>query len=174
MGKPYNSTRPHPFPRASMGQNHGNVHPDLIRSPVHPWAKTMITSTQTSSVPQSIHGSLILLSPTVTLSHPGLILSPEHLWVNRPHPGLIRFPERPRAKTKTTSIQTSSFPSPESVPRSICRSTVSIHGPTMITSTQTSSFPQSIHSPTVISTTQTSSAQKANGTYDIMWLGLGA
>ena len=148
-----------------MGQNHDNVHPDIIRPPEHPWVNH-----------DNVHLDLILLSPTVTLSHPGLILS-QRIYgstVTLSHPGLIRFPERPRAKTKTTSIQTSSFPSPESVPRSICRSTVSIHGPTMITSKQTSSFPQSIHSPTVISTTQTSSAQKANGTYYIMWLGLGA
>ena len=57
-----------------MSQSHGNVHPDLIRSPVHPWANH-----------DNVHLDLILSSPdhpwsTVTLSHPGLILSPEHPW----------------------------------------------------------------------------------------------
>ena len=74
---------------ASMGQNHDNVHPDLIRcSPVHPWAKTMKTSTQTSSDPQSMHG----LANHENV-HIDLILSfPDHPWVNRhvipprPHP----------------------------------------------------------------------------------------
>ena len=45
----------------------------------------------------------------------------------------------------------------------------SMHGSTMITSTQTSSFPQSIHSPTVTTATQTSGAEKANGTCYIIW-----
>ena len=110
-----------------------------------------------------VHGS------TVTFSHLGLILSPEHPWVNRhvipsrPHP----FCRTSMGQNKITSIQTSPFPNPKSVPRTICRSSMSIHGPTMISSTQTWSFPQSIHSPTWISATQTSSAQKANGTYYI-------
>ena len=41
--------------RASMGKPY-KVHPDLIRSAEHPWAETMIMSTKTSSVPQSIYG----------------------------------------------------------------------------------------------------------------------
>ena len=103
-----------------------------------------------------IHGS------TVTLSHPGLILSPEHPWVNR---HVIPSISHPFCRVSMGQNQNCVNPDPQSKIRScsICSSTVSIHGPTMITSTQTSSFPRSIHSPTMISanqTAQTSSAQK--------------
>ena len=106
-----------------------------------------------------IHGS------TVTLSHPGLILSPEHPWVNRHVIPSISHPVcRPSMGQNQNSVNPDiTVPQSKIRSRSICSSTVSIHEPTMITSTQTSSFPQSIHSPTVISATQTFSAQKADG-----------
>ena len=136
-----------------MGQNPGN----LIGSPVHPQAKTMIRSlvpsTQTSSVPQSIHGSTMVTSTWTTSAPP---ISPTQAssvlqGVNGPnHDNVHVHPDLtvPLSKPMITSTQTSS------VPNSICGSTVSIHGPTVTTSTQTSSFPQSIHSPTVITATR--------------------
>ena len=117
-----------------------------------------------------IHGS------TVTLSHPGLIPSPEHPWVNRHVIPSISHPfcRASMGQSQNSVNQDLTVPQSKIRSRSICSSTVSIHEPTMITSTQTSSFPQSIHSPTVISATQTaqtSSAQKANDTCYIILQG---
>ena len=67
--------------------NHDNIHPDLIRSPVHPWAKTMITSTQIASVRQGIRRATVITSTRTSListtqrSHPDLIRSLDP-WAN--------------------------------------------------------------------------------------------
>ena len=67
-----------------------NAHPDTVRSAEHLWANPpTITFTQTSSVPQSMHG------PTMT-THPHLIRIPDNPWANRAS-NLIRSPEHPRA-----------------------------------------------------------------------------
>ena len=89
MGKPY------------------NIHPDLIRSTEHLWAKTMITSTQTSSVPQSIHGP----QPRFRAPRPHPLPSaPTGQSHDNVHPDIIRPPQHPGPKTMITSAQTSSSP----------------------------------------------------------------
>ena len=69
-----------------MGQHH-----DFVRCAVHPWASTMITSTQTSSVPHSICGS------TVSIHGPTMIMSKQ----------TSSFPQSIHSPTVITVTQTS-------------------------------------------------------------------